>query len=72
MVRIEKSIGKRAMNTVLTYTLEPSEEGTKFGYVLTAEMPWGILGRFLGRIGKGVLEREGEKSIENLKNILEK
>ena len=63
---------KRANNTIVTHILEPLKERTKFGYVITYEMPGGILGKFLGRLGKGMLEKEAEKSLENLKSILEK
>ena len=67
-----RMIGKRANNTIVTYILESFEEGTKFGYVMTYELPWGILGKFLGGLGKGMLEKEAEKSLKNLKSILEK
>ena len=67
-----RMLGKRANNTIVTYILEPFEEGTKFAYVMTYELPWGILGKFVGRLGKGMLEKEAEKSLENLRNILEK
>ena len=67
-----RMIGKRANNTIVTYNLEPFEEGTKFAYLMTYELTWGILGKFLGRLGKGMLEKEAEKSLESLKNILEK
>jgi uncharacterized protein YndB with AHSA1/START domain len=67
-----RMLGKRANNTVVTYILEPFEEGTRFTHVMTYELPWGILGRFLGRLGKGMLEKEAEQALENLKSILEK
>jgi len=65
-------IGKRANNTVVTYVLEPLEKETEFMYVMTYELPWGILGKGLGKLAKGTLEKEGEKSLEKLKSILEK
>ena len=67
-----RMLGKRANNTIVTYVLEPFEERTKFGYVMTYELPWGILGKFLGRLGNGMLEKEAEKSLEDLKSVLEK
>ena len=67
-----RMIGKRANNTVVTYILEPFEEGTKFVYVMTYELPWGIIGKFFGKLAKGMLEKEGERSLEQLKSILEK
>jgi uncharacterized protein YndB with AHSA1/START domain len=67
-----RMIGKRANNTVVTYVLESVDDGTNFVYVMTYELPWGILGKGLGKLAKGSLEKEGEKSLEKLKTILEK
>jgi uncharacterized protein YndB with AHSA1/START domain len=67
-----RMLGKRANNTVVTYILEPVKGGTKFAYVMTYELPWGILGKFLGKLAKGTLEKEAERSLKNLKSILEK
>jgi uncharacterized protein YndB with AHSA1/START domain len=67
-----RMLGKRANNTVVTYVLEPFEKGTKFAFVMTFKLPWGIFGTFLDKLGKGFLEREAEKSLEKLKSILEK
>jgi len=36
------------------------------------EMPRGMLGKSLDRVGKGMLEKENERSLEKLKGILEK
>jgi len=67
-----RMLGKRANNTVVTYVLESVDDGTNFVYVMTYELPWGILGKGLGKLAKGSLEKEGEKSLEKLKTILEK
>jgi hypothetical protein len=67
-----RMIGKRANNTVVTYVLESVDEETKFVYVMTYELPWGIIGKFFGKLAKRTLEKEGEKSLEKLKSILEK
>ena len=67
-----RMIGKRANNTVVTYVLESVDEETKFAHVMTFKLPWGILGTFLDKLGKGMLEKEAEKSLEKLKSILEK
>ena len=67
-----RMMGKRANNTVITYALEPVDEGTKFVYVMTYELPWGIIGKFFGKLVKGTLEKEAEKSLEKLKSVLEK
>jgi len=60
------------MPTIITSILESVDEGTKFTHVIDAELPWGILGKFLGRLMRGMGEKEAEKSLENLKGILEK
>ncbi len=67
-----RMLGKRANNTVVTYVLESVDNGTKFEYVMTYKLPWGILGKGLGKLVKGSLEKEGEKALEKLKSILEK
>ena len=65
-----QSKGKR-MNATMTYLLKPIEGGTKFTYRVDYEIPLGILGRALSRMFKGSGERDIEKSLENLKSILE-
>jgi uncharacterized protein YndB with AHSA1/START domain len=67
-----RMLGKRANNTVVTYVLESIDDGTRFVYVQTYELPWGILGKGLGKLAKGSLEKESEKALEKLKSILEK
>jgi hypothetical protein len=57
---------------IVTSVLELVRDGTKFTFVVDAELPWGLFGRFLGKLLYGKGEREVEKSLENLKNILEK
>ena len=55
----------------ISYVLKPIEKGTKLLYVSDYEMPWGIFGKFLDKlmVGSG---KEIERSLENLKSILEK
>ncbi len=67
-----RMLGKRANNTVVTYVLEPLGGGTKFGFVMTFKLPWGVFGTLLDKVGKGFLEKEAEKALEKLKSILEK
>jgi len=67
-----RMMGKRANNTAVTYLLKPVDDGTQFTYFMTYQLPWGILGTFLDKIGKVWLEKEVEKSLEKLKSILEK
>jgi len=56
----------------LTLVLEPIEDGTKLTYAVSYEMPWGIFGKFIEKLFKGIGERQLEKSLEKLKSILEK
>ena len=56
----------------MTYILEPVEEVTKLTYVVEYEMPWGILGKLLFRLLRGIGERDVERGLEKLKSILEK
>jgi len=67
-----KKSGTNQLMAIRTYILEPVEEGTKFTYVYEYEMPWGIFGKFIESLLKGIVERHFEKSLENLKSILEK
>ena len=67
-----RMLGKRANNTVVTYGLESIDKGTRFTYVTTFKLPWGIFGTLLDKLGKGFLEKEAEKALEKLKSILEK
>ena len=60
------------LNAIIKYLLEPVEGGTKFTYRVDYEIPMGILGRALSRMFKGSGERDLEKSLENLKSIVEK
>ncbi|MDH5440658.1 MAG: SRPBCC family protein [Candidatus Bathyarchaeota archaeon] len=55
-----------------TYILKPVEEGTKLTWISDVEMPWGILGKALGRLAVGTGEKKAEKSLEKLKSVLEK
>jgi len=58
---------------LITYSLEPVEKGTKLTYGMDYEMPWGILGKFLGKLFiHRMEEKELERSLEQLKSILEK
>jgi carbon monoxide dehydrogenase subunit G len=60
------------MSFSITSILESVDEGTKFTHVIDAELPWGVFGKFLGRLTRGMGEKEAKKSIEKLKSILEK
>jgi len=60
------------LNVVVTSILEPVQQGTKFTYVFDYEMPWGIFGKILEKLFIRDLEKESERSLENLKSIVEK
>ena len=60
------------MSFTTTSILETVDEGTKYTQVIDAELPWGAFGKLLGRVMRGMGEKEAEKSLEKLKSILEK
>jgi hypothetical protein len=71
--KITYLIEESGRNSTITYILEPVEDGTKLTHLVSYEMPWGFFGKFLEkafakRIGEGQLG----KSLEKLKNIMEK
>ena len=60
-------------NTIVTYTLKPSEAGTEMTYAVDYEMPWGVLGKFLDKLfAQRMTEKAVGRELENLKSILEK
>ena len=59
-------MGEKRVTMTVTYTLKPIDEGTKLTYGM--DYDFGALERF----GKGYLENSIEKSLNNLKSILEK
>jgi uncharacterized membrane protein len=63
---------KGAWNGFITYILEPVEEGTKLTYAMDYEMPWGILGKGIDKLGRRWGEKTVEKESKKLKSILEK
>jgi len=65
-----QSRGKH-LNATISYTLEPIEEGTTFTYSVDYERPLGMLGGALGGALKRPCERDVQRSLENLKTILE-
>jgi len=56
----------------VTYTLEPVDGGTKLTMVGELEMPWGILLKIIEPLILRMGRKEFEKSLNNLKSILEK
>ena len=62
---------RRRLGGPITYLLEPIESGTKLTIIVEMKMPWRfpliILEPIIVRMGK----KEFEKSLNNLKNILE-
>ena len=57
----------------ITLVLEPIEDGTRLTYAVSFEMPWGVFGKFIEKVGGRRLGERGiEKSLEKLKSILEK
>ena len=71
--KITYLIEEPGRNSAITLVLEPVEEGTKLTYATSYEMPWGIFGKFLEKLfAKRIGEGQLEKSLENLKSIMEK
>jgi uncharacterized membrane protein len=70
--KITYLIEEQKTNSTITLVLEPLGEGTKFKYAVNYEMPWGIFGKFIEKLFKGMGEGQLEKSLEKLKSILEK
>ena len=62
----------RVRNTIVTYTLKPTEAGTEMTYAVDYEMPWGVLGKFLDKLfAQRMAEKTIEKESKKLKSILE-
>ncbi len=55
-----------------TYFLKPVEGRTELTWISDVQMPGGVLGRALGGLTRGAGEKQAERSLENLKGILEK
>jgi uncharacterized protein YndB with AHSA1/START domain len=68
-----KRPGESQQMALMTFLLEPLQEGTKITYVYDYEMPWGVVGKLINRLGG---QRSGEKmverNLEKMKSILEK
>jgi len=72
-ITIQGKGGKTSPRYILTYTLEPVEEGTKLTQRTDYELSWGILGKFLDKlVAQRISEKDMERQLENLKSILEK
>jgi len=72
-ITIQGKGGKTTKVYMLTYTLEPVEEGTKLTQRTDYELSWGILGKFLDKlVAQRMTEKDMERQLEKLKSILEK
>ena len=70
--RLWEKWGPGTIGGPITYTLEPLEAGTRFTYEADYEINRGILGKILAPLILRMGRKEFEKSLENLKSILEK
>ena len=60
------------LDSIVTFLLEPVDEGTKITYRIDYEAPGGIFGRAIGKLFfERMGEKEFERSLETLKSILE-
>ena len=68
------SAGSRAKpDMTMSHTLKPTETGTVVTTVFDYTSPFGVLGRIVDKAGgQRIAEKDTEKSLENLKGILEK
>jgi uncharacterized protein YndB with AHSA1/START domain len=67
-------VGPGGSRAHVKYELEGVGSGrTRFAYENRFELPGGVLGRFAGRaVGDRVVGREAERSLDNLKRLLER
>jgi len=71
-ITIQGKGGKTFKDMMLTYTLEPVEEGTRLTQRTDYELSWGILGKFLDKlVAQRITEKDMERQLEQLKSILE-
>jgi uncharacterized membrane protein len=68
------SAGSRAKpKMTMSYTLKPTETGTMVTTVFDYTSPFSVLGKIVDKAGgQKIAEKDTEKSLEKLKNILEK
>ena len=60
-------------NMIKSYTLKTTETGTKVAVVFNYTSPYSILGKIVDKsFGQRIAEKGEEKSLKNLKTILEK
>jgi len=62
---------KGTRNTTQTYTLKPTEAGTELTFLMEYEAS-NLIIRMLDKLLWKMIEKETDKSLENLKSILEK
>jgi uncharacterized protein YndB with AHSA1/START domain len=71
--RLWEKVYRGTLGGLITYTLESVEAGTRFTYEVNLnEIPWGILGKIISPLWQRMGRKEYEKTLENLKSILEK
>ena len=63
------SIGKYAYT--FTFTLRPVDGGTMLTLEAFLKMPYGILGEFLYKLASGSGEKQVQRALDKLKNIVE-
>jgi len=70
--RLWEKVYRGTMAVLITYILEPVDGGTKLTLVGVPEMPWGILGKIIEPLILRMGIKDYERSLKNLKSILEK
>jgi len=75
-VENEKAIWRSTAGNVTalgTTTLKPTKAGTEITLVMDYELPYSILGKIINKLMVGKeMEKDFERALEKLKNILEK
>jgi uncharacterized protein YndB with AHSA1/START domain len=63
--------GNMVKSYELRFTLEPTPFGSTFTFLETTELPFGIIGKLMGAIGKRTAESHLEQCLAKLKSVVE-
>jgi uncharacterized protein YndB with AHSA1/START domain len=63
--------GNMVKSYEMRFTLEPTSSGSTFTFLETTELPFGIIGKLIGAIGKGTAESHVKQFLDKLKSLVE-
>ena len=63
--------GNMVKSYELRFTLEPTSSGSTFTFLEITELPFGIIGKLIGAIGKGTAESHVKQCLAKLKSLVE-